>query len=153
MAASSSSNNCFAPLATLKTPSGKFVLKSVASAGNNKPSAATGSNAIPIPYGNKRVLGRKVGTGLTLKGKPNFNHGTQRPALVSRPGLSAPRLASKILPQVKSYIPPSKGLFQHLFCIPLDGPISHIGPLPIPQVPAGPKDELQFVRFLFPHCC
>ena len=111
--ASSSSNNHFTTLSAFKMPSGKFVLESVAS-GDKQTLAATGSNAIPIAPGNKKTLGSKVSTGLTIKKKPVLNTGLKKlppnvwATSASRPGLSAPRPASKLSPQAKSYIPPSK---------------------------------------------
>ena len=111
--ASSSSNNRFATLSCLNTPSGKFVLESIAS-GDKQTPAATGSNAIPIAPGNKKTLGSKVGTGLTSKKKPVLNTGSKKllpnvwATLASQPGLSTPRSTSKLLPQAKSYISPSK---------------------------------------------
>ena len=108
MQSSATSNNCFATLSTLKMPLGKFVLGSVASSGDKETLAATGSNAIPI-HGNKKSFSKKVGTGLTIKRKPNM--GSLKPLPVNQaqsacPSLSAPRPASKLLPQAKSFIWP-----------------------------------------------
>ena len=106
MQSSSTSNNHFT---TLKMPSGKFILRSVTSAGDKETPAATGSNAIPI-CGNKKSFGKKVSTGLTLKRKPNL--GSLKPLPINRAqsahsGPSAPRPASKLSPQAKSFILPS----------------------------------------------
>ena len=112
--ASSSSNDRFAALSTLKTPSGKFVLESV-SLGDK--AAATGSNAIPVAAGNNKyatALKSKVSAGPTLKRKPALILGSKKlppnvqATLASCPGPSAPRQTSKLLPQAKSYILPSK---------------------------------------------
>ena len=92
----SSSNNHFAALSGLKTPSGKFILECVSSGDK---ATATGSNAIPVAPGNNKYA-------TTLKSKklpPNV-----RATSASHPGPLAPRLTSKLLPQVKSYILPSK---------------------------------------------
>ena len=110
----SSSNNHFATLSSLKTPSGKFILEHVSSGDKN---AATGSNAIPVATGNNKyatALKSKVSTEPTLRRRPALILGTKklppniRATLASRPGLSSPRKTSKPLPQVKSYVPPSK---------------------------------------------
>ena len=109
MQSSAASNNCFAALSTLKMPSGKFVLKSTGPAGDKETPAATGSNAIPI-HGNKKSFGKKVGTGPTLKTKPNYGSFKPMPvnwAQSAHPGLLAPRPASKLSPQVKSFVRPS----------------------------------------------
>ena len=108
MQSSAASNNCFAALSALKMPSGKFILGSAGSSGDKETPAATGSNAIPI-HGNKKTFGKKVGTGPTLKRKPNMDSLRPMPAnraKLARPGPSAPRLASKLLPQAKSFIRP-----------------------------------------------
>ena len=104
------SNNCFAALSGLKTPSGKFVLASAGSSSEKETPAATGSNAIPI-WGNKKSFGKKVGTGPTLKRKPNMDFSKLMPvnrAQSARPAPSVPRPMSKLSPQAKSYILPSK---------------------------------------------
>ena len=111
--ASSSSNNCFAALSSLKTPSGKFVLEHVSSGDKN---AATGSNAIPVAAGNKyaTALKSKVSTEPTLRRWPALILGTKKlppniwATSASHPGLSSPRKTPKLLPQAKSYVPPSK---------------------------------------------
>ena len=127
------SNNHFAALSRLKTPLGKFVLASAGSSSEKETSAATGSNAIPI-QGNKKSFGKKVGTGLTLKRKPNMD--SLKPMPINRvqsacPSPSAPRSTSKLLPQVKSYVPPSKRATA------LKRAIS----MPLPKVaPAGPSN-------------
>ena len=109
-----SSNNCFTALSGLKTPSGKCVLESV-SLGDK--AAATGSNAIPVATGNNKyatALKSKVSAGLTLKRKPALILGSKKlppniwATSASRPGPSAPRQTSKLSPQAKSYVPPSK---------------------------------------------
>ena len=87
------SNNRFATLSGLKTPSGKYILASASSSGEKETPAATGSNAIPI-RGNKKSFGKK-------------------PMPVNRaqsacPGPSVSRPAPKFSPQAKSYAPPSK---------------------------------------------
>ena len=108
MQSSSASNNCFTALSTLKMPMGKFVLGSTSSSGNKETPAATGSNTIPI-YGNKKSFGKKVGTSPTLKTKPNNGSLKLLPinwAQSACPGLSAPRPASKISPQAKSFVRP-----------------------------------------------
>ena len=110
MQSSAASNNCFAALSGLKTPSGKFVLASAGSSGEKETPAATGSNAIPI-RGNKKSFSKKVGTGPTLKRKPNMESLKPMPvnrAQLAHPGPSAPRLAPKLSPQAKSSIVPSK---------------------------------------------
>ena len=109
MQSSAASNNHFAALSALKTPLGKFVLASAGSAGEKETPAATGSNAIPV-HGNKKSFRKKVGTGLTLKRKPNM--GSLKPMPVNQaqsacPGPSVPRLASKLSPQAKSFVRPS----------------------------------------------
>ena len=94
--ASSSSNNHFATLSSLKMPLGKFVLERVSSGDKN---TATGSNVIPVAMGNNKYTA-------ALKSKkllPNV-----RATLASRPGPSSPRKTSKLSPQAKSYVPPSK---------------------------------------------
>ena len=111
MQSSTASNNRFAALATIKTPSGKIVLPHIASSSEELP-AATGSNVIPI-HGNKKSFGKKVSTGPTLKRKPNM--GSLKPMPVNRAqlahaGLSAPRPASKLLPQVKSFVPSKRAI-------------------------------------------
>ena len=87
------SNNRFAALSGLKTPSGKFVLASAGPSGEKEAWAATGSNAIPI-RGNKKTFGKK----------PMPVNWAQ----LARPGQSAPRPTSKLSPQAKSYVPLSK---------------------------------------------
>ena len=109
MQSSTTSNNRFTTLATVKMPSGKTVLPRVASSGEELP-AATGSNAIPI-RGNKKSFSKKVGTGPTQKIKPNM--GSLKPMPVNRaqsarPGPLAQRPAPKLSPQAKSYVVPSK---------------------------------------------
>ena len=109
MQSSTTSNNHFAALSALKTPSGKFILGSAGSASEKETLAATGSNAIPI-RGNIKSFCKKVSTGPTLKRKPNM--GSLKPMPVNRaqsacPGPSAPRPASKLLPQAKSFVWPS----------------------------------------------
>ena len=94
--ASSSSNNHFSTLSGIKTPSGKFILESV-SLGDK--AAATGSNAILVATGNN-----KYATALRSKKLPPNVQATS----TSHPSPSAPRLTSKLSPQVKSYVPPSK---------------------------------------------
>ena len=109
MQSSAASNNCFTALSTLKTPLGKFILGSAGSACKKETQAATGSNAIPI-HGNKKSFGKKVGTGLTLKRKPNLGSLKLMPvnqAQSACPSPSAPRLASKLSPEVKSFVRPS----------------------------------------------
>ena len=91
----SSNNNHFTTLSGLKMPLGKFILESV-SLGDK--TAATGSNAIPVAMCNN-----KYSAALQSKLLPNV-----RATSASRPGPSAPRQTSKLSPQVKSYIPPSK---------------------------------------------
>ena len=112
--ASSSSNNCFAALSGLKMPSGKFVLESVSIGDKN---AATGSNAIPVATGNNKyatALKSKVSAGPTLKRKPALILGSKKlppnvqATSASHPSPSAPRPTSKLSPQVKTYVPPSK---------------------------------------------
>ena len=112
--ASSSSNNRFTALSGLRTPLGKFVLESV-SLGDK--AAATSSNATPVAAGNNKyaaALKSKVSAGPTLKRKPALILGSKKlspnvwATSASRPSLSAPRQISKLSPQVKSYVPPSK---------------------------------------------
>ena len=106
------SNNRFAALSGLKTPSGKFVLASASPSGEKETSAATGSNAIPI-RGNLKTFGKKVGTGPTLKRKPNMDSLKPMPvnrAQSARPGPSAPRPASKLSPQAKSFVPSKRAI-------------------------------------------
>ena len=103
------SNNRFAALSGLKTPSGKFVLKSAGSSGKKETPAATGSNAIPI-QGNKKSFGKKVGTGPTLKRKPNMD--SLKPMPVNRaqlacPGLLATRPTNKKYYKAESLVRPS----------------------------------------------
>ena len=110
MQSSTASNNCFAALSGLKTPSGKFVLASTGSSSEKELLAATGSNVIPI-HGNKKSFGKKVSTGLTLKRKPNMGSIKPMPvnrAQSARPGPSAPRPAPKLSPQAKSSVVPYK---------------------------------------------
>ena len=92
MQSSTASNNHFAALSTIKTPSGKTVLPRITSSGEEL-LAATGSNAIPI-RGNKKSFGKKP---------MPVNQ-----AQLARPGSSVPRPAPKLSPQVKSYVVPSK---------------------------------------------
>ena len=109
MQSSAASNNCFAALSTIKTPSGKTVLPRIASSSKELP-AATGSNAIPI-RGNKKSFSKKVSTGPTLKRKPNMDSLKPMPvnrAQSARPGPLAQRPAPKLSPQAKSYVVPSK---------------------------------------------
>ena len=91
-------------------PLGKYVLASAGSSSEKETPAATGSNAIPI-CGNKKSFGKKVGTGLTLKRKPNM--GSLKPMPINQaqsahPSPSAQRPAPKLSPQAKSYAAPSK---------------------------------------------
>ena len=94
--ASFSSNNHFATLSSLKTPSGEFILERVSSGDK---AAATGSNAIPVaPCNNKYLaaLKSKVSTEPTLKRRPALILGSKKlppnvwATLASRPGPSAP---------------------------------------------------------------
>ena len=82
-------------------PLGKFVLAFAGSSGKKETPAATGSNAIPI-RGNKKSFGKKVGTGPTLKRKPNMSFLKPMPvnwAQLARPGSLAGRPTNKkILP-------------------------------------------------------
>ena len=112
--ASSSSNNHFATFSGLKMPLGKFVLESI-SLGDK--ATATGSNAIPVATHNNKyaaALKSKVSAGPTLKRKPALILGSKKlppnvqATSASCPSPSAPRQTSKLLPQVKSYILPSK---------------------------------------------
>ena len=112
MQSSSTSNNRFAALSALKMHLGKFVLGSVTS-GDKTTLAATGSNAIPI-HGNKKSFGKKP---LPIN-----------QAQLACPGPSAPMPASKLLPQAKSFIPPSKR------AITLKRAISTPLPHPIPSM-------------------
>ena len=114
MAFSSSSNNRFAALSGLKMPSGKFVLERIFSEDKN---AATGSNMIPVAAGNNKyaaALKSKVSTEPTLRRRPALILGQKKllpnvwATSASHPSLSSPRKTSKLLPQVKSYILPSK---------------------------------------------
>ena len=110
MQSSSASNNRFAALSGLKMPSGKFVLASTGSSSEKETPAATSSNAIPI-WGNIKSFGKKVGTGPTLKRKPNMGSLKLMPvnrAQSAHPGPSAPRPAPKLSPQAKSNLVPSK---------------------------------------------
>ena len=91
----SSNNNCFAALSGLKMPSGKYILERVSSGDKN---AATGSNAIPVAAGNN-----KYANAPKSKLPPNV-----WATSASCPGPSSPWKTSKLSPQVKSYIPPSK---------------------------------------------
>ena len=109
MQSSAASNNRFAALSGLKTPSGKFVLASAGSSGEKETPAATGSNAIPI-RGNKKGFGKKVGTGPTLKRKPNMDSLKPMPinrAQSARPGLLATRPTNKKYYQAESLVRPS----------------------------------------------
>ena len=112
--ASSSNNTCFAALSSLKTPLGKFVLESV-SLGDK--TAATGSNVIAVASGNNKyatALKSKVSAGPTLQRKPALILGSKKlppniqATSASHPSPSAPRQTSKLLPQAKSYVLPSK---------------------------------------------
>ena len=112
--ASSSSNNCFAALSGLKTPLGKYVLERVSSGDTN---AATGSNAIPVAPGNNKyatALKSKVSTEPTLRRRPALILGPKKlppnvwATSASHPGPSSPRKTSKLSPQAKSYVLPSK---------------------------------------------
>ena len=114
--ASDNNNNCFATLSSLKTPSGKYVLEHISSGDKN---AASGSNVIPVATGNNKyatALKSKVSTEPTLKRRPALILGTKKlppniwATLASHPGPSSPRKTSKLSPQAKSYILPSKGL-------------------------------------------
>ena len=128
MQSSAASNNRFTALSANRKPLGKFTLSPVASNGDKEVSAATGSNAIPI-HGNKKSFGKKVGTGPTLKRKPNMDSLKPMPinwAQSARPGPSALRLASKLSPQTKSFVWPSKGPSHHLSCVPLPQWISSL---------------------------
>ena len=109
MQSSAASNNCFATLSGLKTPSGKFVLASAGSSGKKETLAATGSNAIPI-RGNKKSFGKKVGTSPTLKRKPNMD--SLKPMPINRaqsacPGSLAARPTNKKYYQAESLVWPS----------------------------------------------
>ena len=109
MQSSAASNNRFAALSALKMPLGKFVLKSAGSTGEKETSAATGSNAIPI-WGNKKTFGKKVGTGPTLKTKPNMDSLKLMPvnrAQSARPGSLAARPTNKKYYQAESLVRPS----------------------------------------------
>ena len=109
MQSSATSNNHFTALSGLKTPSGKFVLASAGSSGKKETSAATGSNAIPI-RGNEKNFGKKVGTGPTLKRKPNMNSLKLMPvnrAQSARPGSLARRPTNKKYYQAESLVRPS----------------------------------------------
>ena len=95
-------------------PLGKFVLESV-SLGDK--TAATGSNTIPVAPGNNKyaaALKSKVSAGPSLKRKPALILRSKKllpniqATSASHPGLSSPRQTSKLSPQVKSYILPSK---------------------------------------------
>ena len=103
------SNNRFDALSGLKTPSGKFVLASAGPSGEKETTAATGSNAIPI-RGNKKSFGKKVGTGPTLKRKPNMESLKPMPvnrAQSARPGSLAGRPTNKKYYQAESLVQPS----------------------------------------------
>ena len=146
--ASSSSNNCFTALSSLKMPLGKYILERVSSGDKN---AATGSNAIPVAPGNNKyatALKSKVSTEPTLRRRPALILGTKKllpnvqATSASRPGPSAPRPTSKLLPQAKSYIPPSKRATA------LKRAIS----LPLPKVAeAGPSNWRDQFPKLIPH--
>ena len=126
MQSSAASNNRFATLSTIKTPSGKIVLPHVASSGEELP-AATGSNAIPI-RGNKKSFGKKL---------MPVNR-----AQSAHPGPLASRPAPKLSPQVKSYVVPSKR------AIALKRAIS----TPLPQVAkSGPSNWRDQFPPLVPH--
>ena len=110
----SSNDNRFTALSGLKTPLGKYILEHVSSGDKN---AATGSNVIPVAPGNNKyaaTLKSKVSPEPTLRRRPALILGSKklppnvRATLASRPGPSSPRKTSKLLPQVKSYVPPSK---------------------------------------------
>ena len=112
--ASSSNNNCFAALSSLKTPLGKFVLECVSSGDKT---AATGSNTIPVAPGNNKyaaAVHSKVSAGPILKRKPALILESKKlppnvqATSASHPSPSAPRPTSKLSPQVKTYVPPSK---------------------------------------------
>ena len=112
--ASSSFNNHFTTLSGLKMPLGKFVLECISSGDKN---AATGSNMIPVAAGNNKyaaTLKSKVSTEPTLRRRPALILGSKKllhnvwATSVSHPGPSAPRQISKLSPQAKSYVPPSK---------------------------------------------
>ena len=112
--ASSSSNNHFAALSGLKVPLGKFVLECVSSGDKN---AATGSNTIPVAPGNNKytaALKSKVSPEPTLRRRPALILGPKkllpnvRATSASCPGPSSPRKTSKLSPQAKSYVLPSK---------------------------------------------
>ena len=124
MQSSAASNNRFAALSGLKTPSGKFVLASAGPSGEKETLAATGSNAIPI-WGNLKTFGKKVGTGPTLKRKPNMDSLKLMPvnrAQSARPGPSAPRPTSKLSPQVKSVVPSKRAISMPLPKVATSGP-------------------------------
>ena len=125
MQSSSAPNNRFTPLSALKMPLGKFVLEKVTPAGNKETSAATGSNAIPI-HGNKKSFGKKL---LPINR-----------AQSARPGPLAPRPASKLSPQAKSFVPPSNRTIALKRAI--STPLPHPSPsmdqfpaLPLPVLP------------------
>ena len=112
MQSSATSNNRFAALSGLKTPSGKFVLASASSSGKKETPAATGSNAIPI-WGNKKSFSKKVGTGPTLKRKPNMNSLKPMPvkrAQSARPGSLAARPTNKNITKWNPWFSPPIGL-------------------------------------------
>ena len=146
--ASSSSNNCFAALSSLKMPSGKFVLESVSSGDK---ATATGSNAIPVAPGNNKyaaALKSKVSTEPTLRRRPALILGTKklppnvRATLASRPGPSSPRKTTKLSPQAKSYVPPSKRATA----------LKRATTLPLPKVAeAGPSNWKDQFPKLIPH--
>ena len=109
MQSSAASNNRFAALSGLKMPSGKFVLASAGPSGNKEIPAATGSNAIPI-QGNKKSFSKKVGTGPTLKRKPNMDSLKPMPvnwAQSACPGSLATRPTNKKYYQAESLVRPS----------------------------------------------
>ena len=109
MQSSAASNNRFAALSRLKTPLGKFVLASAGPSSEKEILAATGSNAIPI-QGNKKSFGKKVGTGPTLKRKPNMDSLKPMPvnrAQSARPGFLAARPTNKKYYQAASLVRPS----------------------------------------------
>ena len=138
MQSSAASNNRFAALSGLKTPSGKFVLASAGSSGEKETLAATGSNAIPI-RGNKKSFSKKVGTGPTLKRKPNMD--SLKPMPVNRaqsahPGSLAARPTNKKYDQAESLVRPSNWAIalQRAISTPLPRPAPSMDQFP-PLVP------------------
>ena len=115
MASSSSNNNCFAALSGLKMPLGNLFILECVSSGDK--ATATGSNAIPVASGNNKyanALKSKVSTEPTLRRRPALILGTKKlppnvwATSASCPSLSSPRKTSKLSPQAKSYVLPSK---------------------------------------------